>query len=89
MAGRDRQLLEQVVDRFFCSCSADGALHLLGDLACEAGEFELARHYWHRLEPAASAQELAYPDPQGGPALARSKMILARLLAGERAAATS
>jgi outer membrane protein assembly factor BamB len=85
--GRDRQLLQQVVDQYFCSRSADAALHLLGDLACERGEFEEARHFWHQLEPAASPGELAYPDPQGGPASARAKVILTRLLAGERSLA--
>src|SRR5205823_4700877 len=80
-AGRDPQPLEQVVDLFFCSRSAEAALHLLGDLACERGDFDVARRYWHLLEP--SATELAYPDPEGGPALARAKQVLARLLAGD------
>ena len=39
------------------------------------------------LEPADSPHGLGYPDPQGGPALARAKQILAWLLAGERAEA--
>jgi outer membrane protein assembly factor BamB len=80
---RDPQLLEQLVDQFFCSRSAEAALHLLGDLACERGDFEQARAYWHQLEPAVAAAELAYPDAQYK-ALAKAKQILARLLAGER-----
>ncbi|HEY1376822.1 MAG TPA: hypothetical protein VGF55_08505, partial [Gemmataceae bacterium] len=95
-AGRDPQPLEQVVDLFFCSRSAETALHLLGDLACERGDFDQARRYWHLLEPAAGSpaqpgrpRRLAYPDPAGGPALARAKQILTRLLAGERAEATA
>src|SRR5689334_14203701 len=33
-AGRDSQPLEQLVEQYFCSRSAETALHLLGDLAC-------------------------------------------------------
>jgi outer membrane protein assembly factor BamB len=88
-AARDRQLLEQVVEQFFCSRSAETALHLLGDLACERGEFEAARRYWHSLGQDGSEGELTFPDPLGGPALARAKSILARLLAGERADAAA
>jgi outer membrane protein assembly factor BamB len=86
---RDPQLLEQVVDQFFCSRSADAALHLLGDMACEPGEFEQACRYWRMLEPATLPHGLGYPDPRGGPALARAKQVLARMLAGERAEASA
>ncbi len=88
-AGSDPLPLEQLVDQFFCSRSAEAALHLLGDLACERGEFDQARGYWRLLEAAESPPGLRYPDPSGGPALARAKQILARLLAGERAEAAA
>jgi tetratricopeptide (TPR) repeat protein len=81
---RDRQALEHVVDNFFCSRSAEAALHLLGDLACERGDFERARRYWQLLEPPAASHALAYPDSKGDVALPRGKQVLARLLAGER-----
>jgi outer membrane protein assembly factor BamB len=86
-AERDPQLLGQVVDQFFCSRSAETALNLLGDLACERGEFDRARQYWRRLGLSGSSRDLPYPEPTGGPALARAKCILSRLLAGERAEA--
>jgi outer membrane protein assembly factor BamB len=82
-AERDPQPLLELLDQFFCSRSAETALHLLGDLACERGDFDAARTYWHLLLPA-SGREFTYPDPQGDPALVRAKMILARLLAGQR-----
>ena len=86
---RDPQVLGQVVDQFFGSRSAETALNLLGDLACERGEFDRARQYWRRLALSGSSGDLAYPDPTGGPALARAKCILSRLLAGERAEAVT
>jgi outer membrane protein assembly factor BamB len=88
-ASGDVQPLEQIVDQFFCSRSAETALHRLGDLACEHGDFEAARRYWRLLEPADSARSLAYPDPQAGPALARAKQAVAFLLAGDRPAAAA
>ncbi len=88
-AQRAPQPLERLVDAFFCSRSAEAALHLLGDLACERGDFERARYYWHLLEPPATPRGLAYPDPQGDVALARAKQILARILAGETVAAAA
>lgn len=82
-ADRDPQPLTELLDQFFCSRSAETALHLLGDLACERGDFDGARTYWHLLLPAAG-REFNYPDPQGDAAIVRAKLILARLLAGER-----
>src|SRR5439155_13447625 len=82
-ADRDPQPLVELLDQFFCSRSAEMALHLLGDLACERGDFDAARTYWHLLLPAAG-REFTYPDPQGEPALVRAKLVLVRLLAGER-----
>jgi outer membrane protein assembly factor BamB len=82
-ADRDPQPLLELLDQFFCSRSAEAALHLLGDLACERGDFDAARTYWQLLLPA-TGREFTYPDPQGDPALVRAKLVLARLLAGER-----
>src|SRR5262245_47570408 len=82
-ADRDQQPLVELLDQFFCSRSAEAALHLLGDLACERGDFDAARTYWHLLLPAAG-REFNYPDPQGDQALVRAKLVLAQLLTGDR-----
>src|SRR5262245_7036247 len=82
-ADRDPHPLVELLDQFFCSRSAETALHLLGDLACERGDFDAACTYWHLLLPA-TGREFTYPDPQGDPALVRGKLVLSRLLAGER-----
>jgi outer membrane protein assembly factor BamB len=87
--GRDAALLTRVVRDYFCSRSAGAAIHLLGDLACERGEFDAARRYWRLLMPSDSPGELSYPDPAGGPALARAKLVLARLLAGQTSEAVA
>lgn len=84
---REPRLLEQIVDRYFCSKSAESALQLLGDLACERGDYQQAIEYWRRLAPAAQSGELVYPDPASREPLIQAKMIVARLLAGERAEA--
>src|SRR5207245_431192 len=71
------------------------ALHLLGDLALERGEIEVAEHFWGMLapypsaakrEPAKGAEpfELLYPDPKDNGSLAQAKLILARLFRGEK-----
>lgn len=86
---RDLRLLEQIVDRYFCSESAKSALHLLGDLACERGDYQQAIDYWRRLAPAAHSGDLVYPGPLSGEPLIHAKMIVARLLAGERAEASA
>lgn len=84
-AARDARVLERVVAEAFCSRPAEAALHLLGDLAFERGEFETAERFWRTLAPPASKPNpdgLTYPDPQD-PALARAKQILAALFAGD------
>ncbi len=93
-ANRDTRLLEQVVAEAFCSQVAEQALHLLGDLALERGEFEVAEHYWRMLAryPSEAEQkpdktnryELLHPDPEGDGALARAKLILGLLFRGEK-----
>ncbi|MCX7700102.1 MAG: PQQ-binding-like beta-propeller repeat protein, partial [Gemmataceae bacterium] len=96
---RDPALLEQIVTEAFCSESAEPALLLLGDLALERGEFELAEHYWLMLAdyPAARSAEgtaeprtrLRHPDVQGSEAVVQARLILSLLLRGEKAAAKS
>src|SRR5439155_24064374 len=95
---RDVRLLDQVVAEAFCSTAAETALHLLGDLALERGEFEVAEHYWRMLagypseagrKPRPGWLELRYPDPAGDGALAQAKLILALIFRGEKDAARS
>jgi len=82
-ADRDPQPLVELLDQFFCSRSTEAALHLLGDLALERGDFDAARTYWQMLLPA-TGREFAFPDPRGDPAVVRAKLVLAGLLAGDR-----
>lgn len=91
----DLRLLQRIVAEAFCSRPAERALNLLGDLAFERGQFEDAERCWRhlvRLPSAVQAEasrpgnpELFYPDPQGDVALLRAKVLLARVLRGERA----
>jgi outer membrane protein assembly factor BamB/tetratricopeptide (TPR) repeat protein len=90
---RDVRLLEQVVAEAFCSASAEKALHLLGDLAFERGEFEVAEHYWRMLapfptqagaKPEPQAFVLRYPDPADRGALAQAKLILSLIFRGAK-----
>lgn len=93
-ANRDIRMLEQVVAEAFCTQVAEQALHLLGDLALERGEFDLAEHYWRMLARYPSetdnkngkrdGYELIHPDPEGDGALARAKLILGLLFRGEK-----
>ena len=53
IAGRDRTLLENVVDRAFASSYGDRALMALGEIALESGDYAAARSYWERIVPAA------------------------------------
>ncbi len=91
-AQRDARLLEQVVAQAFCSKSAMQALQLLGDLAFERGEFEVAEHYWRMLtrypseianKAPANPSELLHPDTHGDDALAQAKLILSLLFRGD------
>jgi outer membrane protein assembly factor BamB len=95
-ANRDVRGLNQVVVEAFCSRPAEQALHLLGDLALERGEFEAAERYWRLIAPPASFDDpnlrdgepasfhLVYPDPADGGALARAKQILAQIFRGAK-----
>jgi outer membrane protein assembly factor BamB len=86
---RDEALLARVVDDYFCSRSAGAALQMLGDLACERGDFDAARRYWRLLTPSDSPADLRYPEPEGEPAIAGAKAVLARLLAGQSSEAVA
>lgn len=86
LATRNVRALERAVATMFCARPTEGALDILGDLACERGEFAAARAYWSFLVPADRPEALAFPQPAGKPALPKAKMIVARLLAGESAA---
>ena len=93
---RDVRGLNQVVVEAFCSRPAEQALHLLGDMALERGEFEAAERYWRLIAPPASFDDpksrdgepanfnLVYPDPADGGALARAKQILAQIFRGAK-----
>jgi outer membrane protein assembly factor BamB len=83
-AARDPRLLKELIESFFCARAAEPALHLLGDLACESGDFAAARRYWSLLIPAKREESLAYPASAGNPALPAAKITLSRLLAGDR-----
>lgn len=89
---RDRRVLRQVVDGFFCSRWAEPALDLLGESAFERGAFDEALCWWRRLSPFASevrsaTRRLVFPDPANDPARYQAKQILAYHFAdqGERA----
>jgi outer membrane protein assembly factor BamB len=84
LALRDSQPLESLVESMFCALPTESALHLLGDLACERGDFGLARRYWIYLSPTTTAGALSYPSPVGDPALPAAKIILSQLLGGDR-----
>jgi outer membrane protein assembly factor BamB/tetratricopeptide (TPR) repeat protein len=92
-AARDPVILERIVADTFCATPAEQALHLLGDLAMERGDFEAAERWWRMLARPASREagkddadkptfELVYPDPADGGAAARAKQILALLFQG-------
>ncbi|HEV3145824.1 MAG TPA: hypothetical protein VGZ47_18185, partial [Gemmataceae bacterium] len=98
-AQRDVRLLEQVISEAFCSTPAEQALHLLGDMALERGEFEAAQRWWRMLAPppsrvknppkGAASFELLYPDSKDKGALAQAKQILAQVLQGAKEPASA
>jgi outer membrane protein assembly factor BamB/tetratricopeptide (TPR) repeat protein len=89
-ATRDLRLLRRIVDEAFCSRYGDQALDFLGDRAFERGQFDEADYWWRHIAlPASQAGErppftLVYPDPQVDVARVRAKMILTRLVRGDR-----
>src|SRR5262249_31131307 len=82
-ATRDPRPLQQLVDTMFCSIPAEAALDFLGDLACERGDFDRARRYWSLLVSDPKTN-FSYPSPRGDPAGIRAKLVLLRILAGDR-----
>jgi len=50
IAAQDEQLLQRVVDRFFCSTVGDDALLALGDQELEKGYYDRARSYWEQID---------------------------------------
>ena len=51
---RDPDLLQRVVDKYYCSHWGDNALSALGELALQRGDYQAARNAWLRMD--------AYPD---------------------------
>ncbi len=43
------ELLERVVDQYFCATAGDKALFVLGEMALEAGDYGAARGYWEKI----------------------------------------
>jgi outer membrane protein assembly factor BamB len=49
LATRDAELLERIVDQYFCASAGDDALVALGDLALEEGDYGAARGWWEKI----------------------------------------
>jgi outer membrane protein assembly factor BamB len=79
---RDPRPLWQLLDRYFISRPAEGALMLLGDLLFERGEFRTAEVLWRRLLPDANA-DVVYPLARTDAAAARARIVLAAVFQGE------
>ncbi len=80
---RDPAPLRQLLGRYFISRPAEEGILLLGELLFERGEFRAAEQTWRWLLPAADAGELSYPNPKTDPALAKAKLLLAEIFAGD------
>ena len=85
LAARDAKALERLVATMFCARPTERALDVLGDMACEKGDWATARRYWSYLTPGDRPDAMIFPQPAGDPALPRAKIIVSRLLAGENA----
>ncbi len=91
-AGRDRRLLQQVVEEAFASRFGDKALLLLGEMALERGEFASARRHWERILPVEAPPDvprtwLNYPDTDLDVATVRARLVLVSILEGSAARA--
>ena len=89
IAGRDRKLLQNVVDRAFASSFGDRALMALGEMSLESGDYAAARWNWERIVPVknrdASAAPPAwpsYPDTNLDLAAVRARLVLVSILEG-------
>ena len=49
LATRNAELLERVVDQYFCASAGDDALAALGELALEEGDYGAARGWWEKI----------------------------------------
>lgn len=88
---RDRQALERVVNRYFCSRYGDEALLALGEIALEAGHYDEARFRWQQMLPAEAAsgdpEPLNYPDTDLPKAAIRARLVLVSIMEGSLARA--
>ena len=65
---RDSELLQRVVDQYFCSTWGDDALWALGELALQRGDYQAARNAWLRMD--------AYPDTDFSSASLQARLTL-------------
>lgn len=92
IAGRDRRLLLDVVDKMLASSWGDDALVALGEIALEQGQFALARAYWEKAIPVEQPGDgprvwLSVPDTNQDLAAIRARLVLASILEGSQARA--
>lgn len=87
---RDTHELKWVIRQAFASSYGDDALLLLGDLAWERGETDLARRYWEQILPRSRAGDsvnpapmLRYPDTQLDIPTIVARLVLASILEGD------
>jgi len=88
---RDEEGLERVVRKAFLSSYGDEALLLLGELAWEQGALARAHGYWEQLVPLAAPPDpgampvvLKYPDAQVDRPQIEARLVLCRLMQGQR-----
>lgn len=86
IAERDTMLLQRVVDHYFCSSWGDKALHALGDLALQRGDYQKARTAWQHL---GSHSTLVYPDSNLLPATVHARLALVAIREGDWRSATA
>lgn len=88
---RDAARLRNVIDQLFCSSWGDDALLALGDLAFEAGDTGMARGYWEKIlspdywpDAPSAVVWLLYPDSDLDRPSVRARLLLAKILDGDR-----
>ncbi len=86
---RDPQPLRELTDRYFVSRPAEEGLLLLGELLFERGDFVAAERAWRSLLPAGGDGTLTYPKPKTDPAVVKAKLILVKVVGGDRDGATA
>ncbi len=70
---RDSDLLQRVVDNYFCSSWGDDALFAIGELALQRGDYQAARNAWLQLEPPPWG---FYPGSDLSPAMVQARLVL-------------